>query len=222
MGSLLKLLILYSCLSFSNPLSLLPLPRIDGVLPIANISEVEAANISNLTAKPNWRFIDAVKEAYTVVTERYKHAYFVGIRAIKNDAGEWTSIRVVFTNIASHNDRGIVVSMGPDGQWLTPSISHKDYGVGNKYMFRSALALDIKDVDMMLRKRYPRAEYEIVFLYHPKQVYGFSDQPYWIFMMKRSISWEKYSWVGIYDWKVTSSSEIPESVTHYSETTIVS
>ena len=210
--SLLKLLMMLIILSHGNAASPIRLPQIDGLFPISNLTGISASNATDLSATNNRRFIDVVKEVYSDITARYRHAYLIGVRAKLSDSGQLTSLRVIFSDVARTNDRGIVVTMGPGGQWNKPLIQDKDYGVGNKYMFRPALVLDVTDANKILKTKYPRAQYTAVFLYHPKQFHDFADQPYWIFTMKYSLLWNNYLWVGVYDWKVVASNDLPQSV----------
>ena len=211
--SLLQLLLISVILKYSNAASLIHPPQADGIWPNSNFTDLSASN--------NRRFIQAVKMAYDAVTASYPKAYLVGLHA--NTIGpapttRYSGVRLYFTNLArpADKDRGIIVSMGPNGRWNKPVFRNEDYGVGNKYLFRSVLALDVSDADTILRKRYPRADYKAFYLYQPMQLSGMADQPYWIFSMVNSILWDQYLWVGVYDWKVGSTNALPESVTRAS------
>lgn len=214
MHLLFKLLMISIILHQSNAASLLRLPlRIDEYLHVFNSSTISSPNSTDLSANSNRRFIDAVKETYDGITAGYPHAYLIGVRARVAGPGRWQHFRVFFTNIARAKDRGIVVSMGQNDQWKRPSIKNQDYAWGNKYMFRPALSLDIKNADDILRAKHPTAAYTEVYLYHPKKFHDFADQPYWIFVLEPRFIWAKYVFVWVYDWTVRRSNNLPESVT---------
>ena len=204
MQLLFKILLFSVFSNFCNAASLIQLPPANRIsLP---------SNSTNISTIGSPRFIDVIKFEYEQITTQYSHTFLIGIQVQLSNA-QYSSIRMIFTNIARTRDNGLIVSLGPNGQWSNPLIVNRDYGAGNKILFRPALTLDILDAQKILRSKYPRAQYTAVYLYQPKMLGGRMDQPYWIFGMVDSILWDKYLWVGVVNFQVSGTNEIPESVT---------
>lgn len=207
---LLKLLMTLMFVNNCNAASLIRPPPLDELLPNPNLTNIASPISTETLAAGTQNINDILKEGYAGVRAQYPKAFLVGVRIKVSGLNKYQSVRMIFNNIARAQDKGIVLLLGPGGVWLQPRFVSRDYGVGNKYIFTISPAL--RDVDAILRTRYPRATYTEISLFYPKQNFGRAEQPYWIFTMVDSIFWDKYTWVGAIDHSVSESHEIPESI----------
>ncbi|KAL6712911.1 hypothetical protein ACLMJK_009466 [Lecanora helva] len=158
------------------------------------------------------RFIDKIKDLTENISLKYPSAYLIMLwGGVNPTTGKYTTIQAAFNDVARRRNRALIVTLGSDGWWQVPVIKDLDFSSTNKYLFRSALALDVLDAVKLMKRRFPRAQFTNFGLYWPKRALGMRDQPYWMFTMVRSVMWDKYVFVGVFDFQVSQSNTFPES-----------